>query len=256
MNKLTLPAFLASDESLSVALVGCGATGSECADMLYRIDSVLRGTGNQGFTVTLYDPDTVEPHNIGKQRFWPCDIGLNKATALATRYNISAGLEWEDIPEKAPSKLTHDIIITAVDNAAYRVKLGQQWANSYGSSLWLDIGVGGSEGQMVAGLMDHGRIVLPSVYDLYHASLKEKAKAEANERPIGCSSIENSLSQQSLFINQWASTFTGSWLYDLLVTGQADRHGGFFDLSTGECSPLSIDAEVWASFGYDGRAAA
>lgn len=54
-------------------IIGCGATGSTLAENLVRL-----GLKN----LTLYDFDTVEPHNIANQIYRHSDIGTPKAEAL------------------------------------------------------------------------------------------------------------------------------------------------------------------------------
>lgn len=56
-----------------INIIGCGAGGSTIAEMLAR-------TGLEKFT--LYDFDTVEPHNITNQMYRACDIGKPKVEAL------------------------------------------------------------------------------------------------------------------------------------------------------------------------------
>ena len=56
-----------------IHIIGCGSVGSTLAENLARC----------GVTkMTLYDFDTVEPHNIVNQMFRQKDIGRNKAEAL------------------------------------------------------------------------------------------------------------------------------------------------------------------------------
>lgn len=57
-----------------IHIIGCGAIGSHVAEQLVRY----------GLTkITLYDFDTVEPHNIANQLFTADDIGKTKVRALA-----------------------------------------------------------------------------------------------------------------------------------------------------------------------------
>lgn len=57
-----------------IHVIGCGAIGSHVAEQLVRY----------GLTkITLYDFDTVEPHNIANQLFTADDIGKTKVRALA-----------------------------------------------------------------------------------------------------------------------------------------------------------------------------
>lgn len=55
-------------------IIGCGATGSTLAENLVRL-----GLKN----LTLYDFDTVEPHNIANQIYRHSDIGTPKVEALS-----------------------------------------------------------------------------------------------------------------------------------------------------------------------------
>lgn len=60
--------------SSRIHIIGCGAVGSTVAENLVRL----------GLTkLTLYDFDTVEPHNVANQMFREIDIGKSKVEALA-----------------------------------------------------------------------------------------------------------------------------------------------------------------------------
>jgi len=57
-----------------IHIIGCGSVGSTVAELLVRF----------GLTkITLYDFDTVEPHNLANQMFRQEHIGMAKVTALA-----------------------------------------------------------------------------------------------------------------------------------------------------------------------------
>jgi hypothetical protein len=59
-----------------IHIIGCGAVGSLVGETLARM----------GLTkITLYDFDTVEPHNIANQIFTEADLGKPKVTALSQR---------------------------------------------------------------------------------------------------------------------------------------------------------------------------
>ena len=57
-----------------IHIIGCGAIGSTVAENLVRF-----GITN----ISLYDFDTVEPHNIANQMFRQTDIGKLKTEAVA-----------------------------------------------------------------------------------------------------------------------------------------------------------------------------
>ena len=66
--------FDATDVKKSVHVVGCGAIGSHVCEELARL----------GFPrVSIYDFDTVDPHNITNQMFTQTDIGKPKVAACA-----------------------------------------------------------------------------------------------------------------------------------------------------------------------------
>lgn len=57
-----------------IHIIGCGSVGSTLAELLVRY----------GLTdITLYDFDTVVPHNLANQMFSSSDIGKEKVTAVA-----------------------------------------------------------------------------------------------------------------------------------------------------------------------------
>ena len=124
-------------KKINVALVGCGGTGSEMLDELYRIHYLLTAIGGSGIHLAAYDPSNVSLANIGRQRFWPCDIGLNKAEVLINRINSFAGIDWlySDHAFTKDEIDSYDIIITCVDIPSIRVEIGQ-WKNRSNSTLY------------------------------------------------------------------------------------------------------------------------
>ena len=64
----------------SIAVVGCGGTGSLVAEGLCRL--LLT---QPEMKLLLVDHDTVEPHNLLRKAFYPGDVGRFKAEVLATR---------------------------------------------------------------------------------------------------------------------------------------------------------------------------
>ncbi len=105
-----------------IAIIGCGSIGSWTA----------LGLGKMGcYNVSLFDGDTVEPHNLGSQLFTPDDIDIEKSLAVSAflRGHIPNGellkgrcvMEmWE--PEKYPLD-DYEVIISAVDSIEVRKTL-------------------------------------------------------------------------------------------------------------------------------------
>lgn len=65
---------LAALRQARIVMVGCGGLGSECSHGLVR-----KGGGE----IHLLDYDSVELSNLARQRFYPEDVGKNKALCLA-----------------------------------------------------------------------------------------------------------------------------------------------------------------------------
>ncbi len=125
---------------LSVALIGCGRSGSLAA-------FVLRQLGVTG--ITLIDPDTLELHNLGESvAVCRDDIGTRKAEALATR--LSPRTATDSPVVAVPHSVATldalsvikpvDVVICAVDNPLAR------FTSTFLSTIYMkplvDIGTG------------------------------------------------------------------------------------------------------------------
>lgn len=151
------------DLDAAIVLVGCGGTGGFLADALCRL---LIG---RVATLTLVDPDVVEPHNVLRQNFARREVGAFKALALARRLAERYGREV-CASVRPYDRETHDecfaqpaalaLLIGAVDNAAARRALaatlaGGRWYGTYGAPQrpiwWLDGGNGRNSGQVLLG---------------------------------------------------------------------------------------------------------
>ena len=102
---------------ISVALAGCGGTGSQVLVTLARLDTALRGLGGDGLKVDIFDPDKVSEANAGRQSFYDCDIGRNKAEVLVNRLRMCfPGFEAKAHPVKFDQIFDFSILITCVDS--------------------------------------------------------------------------------------------------------------------------------------------
>lgn len=240
------------NKRLNVALVGVGGTGSEVLDGLARMHHGLLALGHPGgMHVTVFDGDTVSESNVGRQRFALCDVGLPKATTLVHRYNVFYGLDWDAVPHFAEAAQlrseSYDLIVTCVDKAAFRAELGWHRPHAaYRSTLWLDMGNGRTEGQVILGHWGARRdgLYIPNVCDLY----PELATMPEDDDTPSCSLAE-AIRSQNLWVNKFASMGL-ALLWDLLTTGRLDRHGFYFDSSKMTMTPMMIDTMAWAMMGY------
>jgi PRTRC genetic system ThiF family protein len=217
----------------------------------------------QGLMVTIVDPDTVSAANIGRQAFYPGDVGCYKADVLVNRANMALGdVRWKSEIAKLDTRSglePFDLVIGAVDNRAARLAILRGLENCMsGSRYWLDTGNRANDGQVVLGEVpsrkrqtdDKAR--LPHIGELY-PQLIDPAAEDPDEGP-SCSLAE-ALEKQSLYINSAVSDFAMNILWNLFTDGQIDTHGAFINLKRMMVTPLRADPSVWERFGVkrDGR---
>lgn len=108
-----------------IHIIGCGAIGSTLAENLVRF-----GITN----ITLYDFDTVEPHNIANQMFRNTDIGKTKVEALSD-YLIEInpackeGLRLE--PDGWTNQRLSGYVFLCVDNIELRHTIATQYQHNH-----------------------------------------------------------------------------------------------------------------------------
>jgi len=116
--------FQPEKDDARVHIVGCGSVGSTVAENLARC----------GVTkMTLWDFDTVEPHNICNQMFRQQDVGKLKVEALKdilTDINPDIVDELELKPEGWKGKLMSGYIFLAVDNIELRKEIVEKHMDS------------------------------------------------------------------------------------------------------------------------------
>ncbi|TJY57242.1 PRTRC system ThiF family protein [Sinimarinibacterium sp. CAU 1509] len=246
------------DQPIRVLVLGCGGTGSDVVDTLARLHFSLKALGHpHGLHVTLQDGDTVSASNIGRQRFVPADVGHNKATVLASRYNIAYGLGWRSVAEDHDPSTeigATDLLITCTDRASVRVGIAlahqvdtperRYRPGDYHSQLWMDFGNAANSGQAVLGhLWNWNAKVgsrLPNFFDLF----PNAGEIKDDDAP-SCSAAA-ALRKQEFGINRMvadAGLFTV--LVPLLTKGVIEHHGAFVDMAKGRVTPILIDPATW-----------
>lgn len=238
------------ERRVSVALVGCGGTGSQILPRLVQLHRSMLALGHPaGLSVTVFDDDIVAPHNCVRQNFVECDVGRRKSEVSIYRINVAHGLDWVARRDRfeASESGRFDIVIGAVDTKASRRSI-RDYLKRVEYSIWLDMGNEATTGQMVAGV--GGRRAdkehLPLVTDLF----PEIVEGEDDNTP-SCSAVA-SLVRQGLATNLMAATLGFSWLAEVFRHGKVGWCGAFFSLDQGRVSPIPVDTKVWASMGYAG----
>ena len=246
---------------ISVALVGAGGSGSYMVSRLVEIDMALRAKGKPGLAVTVYDPDIITTANVGRQKFYPSEVGLYKSIALIDRVNKGFGLGWTASIESYRNQMgdgalgrsstfstfsAYDILITCVDTAAarrsiYEGCLEQGWGMI--PKYWMDMGNDQTTGQVVLGQFsteyqpksDKGTRLL-NVIEMFPAHYAETVV----EDDLPSCSLAEALNKQDLFINLHVTSWASQLLWRLLDKGVIDCQGYWVNLDDGSSVAMPI----------------
>lgn len=250
------PALL--ERAVRVIVVGCGGTGSAVAGGLPYLHQAMLAFGHPaGLDVTLIDDDTVSEANCVRQPFTRSEVGLHKATILATRTNLFWGLDWRASTDRLRASYRFyagdiDLVIGCVDTAAARAAIAA--ATDRSGAYWLDFGNDAEKGQFILGecrpekWLRNGaseqakhwahRKLLPTAAaypELVDASL------DAGDGP-SCSAAE-ALTRQAPFVNQVLANHGLALLSRLFRYGQITYHRGFVNLESGNVRTVAVPDE-------------
>ncbi|MEN7527623.1 MULTISPECIES: PRTRC system ThiF family protein [unclassified Cupriavidus] len=233
-----------------VAVVGAGGTGSALLPNLARLHHAMLELGHPGgIDCTVYDDDTVSETNVGRQGFYPVDVGQPKATLIVNRLNNLMGTRWQAQTRRIGSgdRFACDMVIGCVDTrGARKAILGAMQRGTGG--YYIDCGNESDRGQVILGqVRGKAKERLPHVGDLFPELLDPKGD-KADTAP-SCSMAE-ALQKQSLVINSVIAVQAYNLLWTLFRTGTLQYCGAFVNLATGRTSPLPLDPGAWERFGY------
>jgi PRTRC genetic system ThiF family protein len=227
-----------------VTVVGCGGTGSAItAGLPYLHQAMLAWGHPHGLDVILVDGDKISRTNCVRQPFSESEIGLYKATVLATRINLFWGLGWRGVPEFLDEgwREETDVLIGCVDSRKSRRKITSTSAY-WNCHYWLDLGNNADSGQFVLGQPENARnkksdLRLPTVGELFPEIIDPKL--DKKDKLPACSAVE-ALDRQEPFVNQTLAYQALAMLARLFRYGRLSHHGGFINLATGRMVSLSV----------------
>ena len=241
---------------LVVMLVGCGGTGSFAALHLARLAYVAKQK-NISLKLVFVDPDTVEEKNIGRQNFAPAEIGLNKAYALAGRYNLAFGLEIAVVAGQFKQSLASEwrynryngdilLLVGAVDNADARREIAR--VSTHRQVWWLDAGNDLHSGQVLIG--NDRKVTIDGTGLCTHLPRPSVQEPELmKEPPPVVQTDEQSCAArlaaetQSLMINQAMGGWLGLYAYRLLLGRDLDIQATYIDLAGGSVRSVPVTGQ-------------
>ncbi len=236
--------------ALRVAVIGCGGTGSHVLAGLTHLHLAVQALGGVGLHVDAFDPDTVAPHNMARQRFFPADVGRGKAEVLISRINRAHGTHWRAYPTTFEESVQegYDVVIGCVDSRAARAEIRR--AVTHGRArrtrFWLDIGNarfadGRYGGQVLLGEPANDRNWrsrragrLPICTELY-PELAD-VRVSDDDQP-SCSALE-SIRRQDLFVNSLLAQHALNILWRVVHDRRLDVTGVFLDATTHRVMPV------------------
>ncbi|MGF6383409.1 PRTRC genetic system ThiF family protein [Paraburkholderia atlantica] len=239
-----------------VIVVGAGGTGSAVLPALARLHHAMIELGQPGgIECTVYDDDTVSPTNVGRQGFYPNDVGSYKASLIVNRLNMLMGTNWRAVTQRLNGRtalFNVDLVIGCVDTRAARKAILDTVGETH--AYYLDCGNDTDRGQVVLGQTmprcqrKASPDRLPHVGDLF-PDLVDPSKDADDDTP-SCS-MADALRKQSLVINSAIAVQAFNLLWTLFRTGSLKYSGVFVNLATGRTNPIPIDPAAWARFGYE-----
>lgn len=245
----------------TIVLVGAGGNGAPMLMRLYKMHAALLALGRPGLVVHVYDPDTVSSANLGRQPFYPADVGRNKAQVLVQRLQLvdPSIADWKafgaSFPQQADSSYKTGLIavITCVDTKAARRGIHDALANQVKPLYWLDMGNGESTGQVVLGECSrtNRRLRLPFVTELFPEMLDSSLP---EDNTPSCSTAE-ALTKQDLMINETVVAHAAGLLWQGLFHGLITHPVIFVDTKTHQVTSMPIDKDFYKRRGHTtGRA--
>ncbi|MDR5762969.1 PRTRC system ThiF family protein [Caballeronia sp. LZ035] len=244
------------ERAWNVVVVGAGGTGSAVLPSLARLHHAMVELGHPGgIDCTVFDDDTVSPTNVGRQGFYPNDVGGYKASLIVNRLNTLMGTDWRAQTRRfgvSETLYNVDLVIGCVDTRAARNAIVR--AAEHSGVYYLDCGNDTDRGQIVLGQVCSKSYAkknperLPHVGELFPELTN--AKLDAKDDTPSCSMAE-ALRKQSLVINQAIAVQAFNMLWTMFRTGAVPFSGVFVNLATGRTNPIPLDPAVWARFGYE-----
>jgi PRTRC genetic system ThiF family protein len=240
---------LPSAESMTLALVGCGGTGSWLAPSVARVARLLVEKFHRRVTVSFIDPDVVEAKNCYRQNFCEAEIGRNKAETLAFRYSLAWGVEISAIAQ--PFEAAHIrggsqlvVLIGCVDNPAARQAIQEDMTGHYRRARvwWLDCGNHQAAGQVILGCEAESPkdpfelpgfcTWLPLPTKRHPELLEAQAEIKKDIAGLSCADMAM-LDSQGLAINQRIAAEATDYLVRMLLTHDLVKWGTYIDLASG-----------------------
>lgn len=233
--------FANTRRALNITVIGCGGTGSQFIPLLMQLLSNIKDDIRLG-DITLIDGDHYEVGNLANQKCTEDEVGMNKAEALAERYEyIFENLTIKYVNDYIRTikqlksivnvRSSNNLVICCVDNNALRKlchELFEDTVKEKGSSLILiDSGNGDINrvGQIVTGYTERGEVLSRPVASYFREILDDK---EDLTKMTTCTR-EVSEHPQNIATNVLAASMLFCVVTNVLTFGKIEKGIIYFD---------------------------
>lgn len=236
--------------TISVNVIGVGGNGTIALYRLAEINLALLELGKPGISVTAYDNDKVEEHNLLRQKFSYSDIGEFKSSVIINRINRLYGFNWKAVPKFfTQNDKPANIYIGCTDTIKSRKIIQKNFVRkTYEYDVnrpiyYLDIGNSKDTSQFILG----SKKIKQPESELYETidklntffdEFKDLKLEESNEK--SCSAYE-SLSRQGLFTNTIVTTHALNLIWYLFFNKYITYYGGYINSMSGNMKPITLD---------------
>ncbi|MFA6245462.1 MAG: PRTRC system ThiF family protein [Mucilaginibacter sp.] len=243
-----------------VNLIGAGGTGGQVLTALARMNHALNALGHAGLFVRLFDDDTVNTANLGRQLFTTAELGLHKSVALINRINRFFGTNWRaettrydkaSLKDKDLASAT--ITISCVDTVDARYEIAEilkHLTDKYGGrnrvQYWMDFGNSRSSGQVILSTLEKIKQPASKLYrpvenlPIVTEEFKELLNASENADDTPSCSLAEALTKQDLFINSALANCGASLLWQMFREGILFNRGFFLNLADFRTQPIKV----------------
>lgn len=245
---------------VTVNLIGAGGTGGQVLTALARMNHALIALGHAGLFVRVFDDDTVNTANLGRQLFTTAEVGLYKSVALINRINRFFGTNWKAETLRYEKKSLSNgntanavITISCIDTVQARYDiaeilkyLSKNYSGRDHVQYWMDFGNSRTSGQVILSTLGkikqpESKLYQPVEYlPLVTDEFKELLYSSEQEDNTPSCSLAEALTKQDLFINSALANCGASLLWQMFREGLLFNRGFFLNLAEFRTQPLKV----------------
>lgn len=224
-----------------VLVIGCGGTGSAFLQNLMPY-LMHRGADAVEVNVTICDGDIVEEKNLARQVFFPDQVSMNKAVALAESisatydYNVDVIPRYLENVDSVCSAFGHSysclpVLVGCVDNLKARA-IYEEWFSKTDSAVYIDCANEEFHGEVVYASKFGGKLLSPlrsRVFPSFAKLLEQEKESLKFHSEIDC--LQRAVSApQHIFTNKMSAMLAVNAVSAMLESNRPPTGVDFFTM--------------------------